>query len=203
MEIRHAHITDVPDIAALVDRFAGRGEILPRPSEDIYQSLREWVVAEHRGRLIGCGGLVIIWADMSEIRSLVVVPESQGMGAGRAMVAALMDQAAELGIPQVFALTRQTGFFLKLGFRVVPRESLPRKIWKDCVTCTKFVGCDEVAVVKPVDQVGTLQDWKAGCLDNRKAQPDSILSNPAQRSQSSIPPSFQSSSHPTKTRRWQ
>jgi amino-acid N-acetyltransferase len=104
MEIRQARITDVSGIAALVNRFAGRGEILPRPAEDIYQSLREWVVAEHEGRLVGCGGLVIIWADLAEIRSLVVVPESQGMGAGREMVAALMDQAAELGIPQVFTL---------------------------------------------------------------------------------------------------
>ena len=40
MEVRQARITDVPGIAALVDRFAGRGEILPRPAEDIYQSLR-------------------------------------------------------------------------------------------------------------------------------------------------------------------
>jgi amino-acid N-acetyltransferase len=165
MEIRQAHITDVPDIAALVDRFAGRGEILPRPAEDIYQSLREWVVAEHAGQIIGCGALVIIWADLAEIRSLVVVPESQGVGAGRGLVAALMAQAAELGVPQVLALTRQTGFFLKLGFRVVPRESLPRKIWKDCVTCTKFVGCDEVAVVRTMDQVGQLEDWKTGFVE--------------------------------------
>jgi amino-acid N-acetyltransferase len=191
MEVRRARVADVPDIAALVDRFAGRGEILPRPTEDIYQSLREWVVAEYAGQIIGCGALVIIWADLAEIRSLVVAPEIQGMGAGRGMVAALMAQAAELEIPQVFALTRQTGFFLKLGFRVAPRESLPRKIWKDCVTCTKFVGCDEVAVVKPVDQVGKLEDWKTGRLDNRKAQPDPVFSNLAQRSQSSILPIFQ------------
>jgi amino-acid N-acetyltransferase len=165
MEVRKAGITDVPRIAVLVDRFAGRGEILPRSTGDIYQSLREWVVAEHKGRLIGCGGLVIIWADLAEIRSLVVVPEAQGMGAGREMVAALMAQAVELGIPQVFALTRQADFFLKLGFRVVPRVSLSRKIWKDCVTCTKFVGCDEVAVVRTVDQVGQLEDWKIGFVE--------------------------------------
>jgi hypothetical protein len=88
------------------------------------------------------------------------------MGAGRGLVVALMSQAAQLEIPQVFALTRQTGFFLKLGFQVVPRESLPRKIWKDCITCTKFVGCDEVAVVRSVGEAGILEGWKAGRLED-------------------------------------
>jgi amino-acid N-acetyltransferase len=165
MEVRQARIADVPGIAALVDRFAGRGEILPRPVEEIYQSVREWVVAERAGQIVGCGALVILWADMAEIRSLVVAPEAQGMGLGSNLVAALMGQAAALGLPEVIALTRKPGFFLKLGFRVVPRDSLPRKIWKDCVTCTKFVGCDEVAVLRLVDEIEGLEEWKDGRLE--------------------------------------
>jgi amino-acid N-acetyltransferase len=163
MDIRPARIADVSGIAALVGRFAGRGEILPRTTEDIYQTVREWVVAEQTGQIVGCGALVILWADLAEIRSLVVAPEAQGMGLGRALIHALTAQAAELDIPQVFALTRKTDFFLKLGFHVVPRDSLPRKIWKDCVTCTKFVGCDEVAVVQ---EVGRLAGWKVGWLED-------------------------------------
>jgi amino-acid N-acetyltransferase len=170
MQVRSARITDVPSIAALVDRFAGRGEILPRPIEDIYQSLREWVVAEQAGHIVGCGALVILWADLAEIRSLVVAPETQGVGVGRELVAALTDQAAALDIPHVFALTRKPGFFLRLGFRVAPRESLPRKIWKDCITCTKFVGCDEVAVVRPVDGFKGLADWQVARSSSRSHQ---------------------------------
>jgi amino-acid N-acetyltransferase len=150
MEVRRARIADAPGIVALVDRFARHGEVLPRTIEDVYQTVREWVVAEQGGRIAGCGSLVILWADLAEIRSLVVAPEAQGMGIGRHLVTALVAQAAELGLPQVFALTRQTGFFLKLGFQVAPRETLPRKIWKDCIQCLKFVGCDEVAVVRAV-----------------------------------------------------
>lgn len=155
MQVRRARIADVPGIAALVDRFAGRGEILPRTREEVYQTVREWVVAGQGGQIAGCGSLVILWADLAEIRSLVVAPEVQGQGVGRGLVAALTAQAAELEISQVFALTRKPGFFLKMGFRVVPRESLPRKIWKDCTRCTKFVGCDEVAVVRSVEGVLT------------------------------------------------
>ena len=150
MEIKQASLEDVPGIAALVDRFARSGEILPRRIEDIYQTVREWVVAEEDGQVVGCASLVVLWADMAEVRSLVVVPEAQGQGVGRRLMAALLVQAAHMELPQVIALTRKPGFFVKLGFRTVPRESLPRKMWKDCVHCTKFVGCDEVAMVRPV-----------------------------------------------------
>ena len=150
MEIKQASLDDVPGIAALVERFARNGEILPRRIEDIYQTVREWVVAKEDGQIVGCGSLVVLWADMAEIRSLVVVPEVQGKGVGRRLMAALLVQAATMELPQVIALTRRPGFFVKLGFRTVPRESLPRKMWKDCVHCNKFVGCDEVAMVRPV-----------------------------------------------------
>ncbi|MDW8070325.1 MAG: hypothetical protein RMK79_02510 [Anaerolineae bacterium] len=47
----------------------------------------------------------------------------------------------------MIALTRKPAFFAQLGFVEVPRAALPRKIWKDCIHCTKFAGCDEVAMV--------------------------------------------------------
>jgi len=150
IQVAAARAVDVPDIVALVERFARRGEVLPRPPEEVYQTLREWVVARQGDRLVGCASLVILWADLAEIRSLVVTPDQQGKGVGRRLVTALMREAAELEIPQVFALTRKPGFFAKLGFHPVARETLPRKIWKDCIHCIKFVGCDEVAFIQDV-----------------------------------------------------
>lgn len=147
IKIVRANVRDVPAIAALVERYVRRGEVLPRPLEDIYQSLREWVVAKRDGEVVGCASLVILWADMAEIRSLVVLPELQGRGIGRQLVCALLAEAAALEIPRVIALTRKPGFFAQLGFVEVPRASLPRKLWKDCIHCTKFAGCDEVAMV--------------------------------------------------------
>ncbi|MGC8877646.1 MAG: N-acetyltransferase [Anaerolineae bacterium] len=147
VEIVRASVQDVPAIAALVERYVRRGEVLPRSPAEIYQSLREWVVAKCYSEVVGCGSLVILWADMAEIRSLIVLPELQGVGIGRQLVCALLAEAAALGIPRVIALTRKPAFFAKLGFVEVPRASLPRKIWKDCIHCTKFAGCDEVAMV--------------------------------------------------------
>jgi hypothetical protein len=112
-----------------------------------------------------------------------------------------MNEAAELKLPQVFALTRRSGFFLKLGFRVVSRESLPRKIWKDCITCTKFVGCDEVAVVRPVDSVRSLEDWKDARLASANNKhmvgtPYPTIQSPDLASQPSSLPSFQAPNFP-------
>ncbi|MCS7259726.1 MAG: GNAT family N-acetyltransferase, partial [Anaerolineae bacterium] len=83
IRIVRASVRDVPAIAGLVERYVRRGEVLPRPLEDIYQSLREWVVAKRHGEVVGCASLVILWADIAEIRSLVVLPELQGRGIGR------------------------------------------------------------------------------------------------------------------------
>ena len=170
MEIKQASLEDVPGIAALVERFAGNGEILPRRIEDIYQTVREWVVAKEEDQIVGCASLVVLWADMAEVRSLVVVPEVQGKGVGRRLMAALLVEAAQMELPQVIALTRKPGFFVKLGFRTVPRESLPRKMWKDCVHCTKFVGCDEVAMVRPMYVPAEEQEHYAPALIGAASQ---------------------------------
>jgi len=37
-------------------------------------------------------------------------------------------------------------FFLKAGFHVVDKNELPYKVFKDCLRCRLFPGCDEVAV---------------------------------------------------------
>ena len=76
-------------------------------------------------RLIGCAALAIMSGDLAEVRSLAVEPESQGLGLGRRLVGAAMDEARQLGLPKVFALTRAPGFFEKLGFEHTDMKALP------------------------------------------------------------------------------
>ena len=47
----------------------------------------------------------------------------------------------------MIALTRELAFFEKCGFSAVSRDTLPRKVWTDCVRCPRRHACDEVAVV--------------------------------------------------------
>ena len=149
---RGARLADVPAMMPLLEMYARQAEILPRQASDVYQSLRDWIVVEAEGQVVGMGALVILWADLAEIRSLVVDPQWQGAGIGREIVLALLEEARALKLPSVFALTRKPGFFLKLGFGLTAIESLPRKVMKDCVFCPKFHACDEVAVTMRMEE---------------------------------------------------
>jgi N-acetylglutamate synthase-like GNAT family acetyltransferase len=59
---------------------------------------------------------------------------------------ALLEKPHE-AIPQVFVLTYQQKFFEKCGFKVISKESLPQKVWKECVNCPKFPNCEEIAMI--------------------------------------------------------
>jgi hypothetical protein len=57
-----------------------------------------------------------------------------------------------LEIRTVFALTLQEGFFHRLGFRTVPRETFPLEVWADCRGCEKLHACNEIAVAKDLQR---------------------------------------------------
>jgi amino-acid N-acetyltransferase len=67
---------------------------------------------------------------------------------GKALVESCLAEAYELGIRRVFVLTYKKSFFEKVGFRTIDKSDLPHKIWADCLKCTKFPDCDEVAMEK-------------------------------------------------------
>lgn len=145
--IRKARIADVPAIQMLINEYAARGEMLGRPRAEIYEGLRDFTVAEREGKVAGCVALHIDWEDIAEVRSLAVAPLLTGRGVGKTLVAAVMSEARALGIPRVYALTYKPGFFAKLGFAKVDKESLPHKVWGDCLKCPKYPECDEEALI--------------------------------------------------------
>lgn len=131
----------------LINHFAREGLMLPRTEKSLYENLQCFAVAEWSGQVIGTAGLHILWKDLAEIRSLAVDPEKHSQGIGRQLVEFLLEQAAILRIEQVLSLTYQTAFFDKLGFHIVAKETLPHKIWTDCIYCRKFHQCDETAML--------------------------------------------------------
>jgi amino-acid N-acetyltransferase len=162
MNARRAQLNDVPRMLPLLNEYARQAEILPRTEEDVYRSIREWVVVEADNKIAAMGSLLVVWRDLAEIRSLVVDPAYQGLGLGRNVVSLLLEEAKSLQLEQVFALTRKPGFFMKMGFQLTHIQQLPRKVQRDCVFCPKFHACDEVAVImrlKPanLDGAGAFQ----------------------------------------------
>lgn len=146
--IRKARIPDVNEIQALINSFAERNAMLPRALNAIYENIRDFYVLEQDSRIIGCCALHVTWGDLAEVKSLAVDENLQGGGYGRDLVEACLDEAREMGLPKVFALTYVPGFFEKLGFRRVDKSTLPQKIWSECINCPKFPDCGEEAVAR-------------------------------------------------------
>src|SRR2546427_3130792 len=152
MDIRKARTKDAIQIHALINKYAKEEQMLPRTLVSVYENIRDFQVAaessEAGDRVLGCSALHFTWGDMAEVRSLAVDENAGRRGLGRALVEANIAEAREHGLVQVYAFTYVVDFFAKLGFRVVPHESMPRKVWMDCVNCHKFNCCDEVAMVR-------------------------------------------------------
>ena len=144
--IRHAHISDARKIHKLLVDYAQDGQLLGRSLANIYDSIRDFYVYEENGEVLGIGALAICWEDLAEVRSLAVVSGQQGKGIGRKLVEMCLQEATQLGLKRVFALTYQPEFFKSLGFFDIEKSELPHKIWKDCIHCVKFPDCDELAL---------------------------------------------------------
>jgi amino-acid N-acetyltransferase len=141
-------MSDVKGIHQLIAEYARKGDMLPRSLADIYENLRDYFVFEEDGgELAGSAAIHIMWEDLAEVRSLAVREGKMRRGIGTQLVESCISEAIVLGIGRVFALTYKPGFFEKLGFHIVDKAELPQKIWTDCLKCSKFPDCDEVALV--------------------------------------------------------
>jgi amino-acid N-acetyltransferase len=146
--VRKAAMRDIGNVLALINGYAADGIMLPRTEFEMSENIRDFSVAYDGDVLVGCGALHFYTPTTAEVRSLAVRPDVKKHGVGRAVVEALEEEARENDLSAIFAFTYSPGFFRKLGFEQVERGVLPLKVWKDCLRCSKFERCDEIAVLK-------------------------------------------------------
>jgi amino-acid N-acetyltransferase len=146
--IRKALMTDVAPMLGLINGYAAKAIMLPRTEFEMAENIRDFTVADAAGRIVGCVALHFYTPDSAEVRSLAVDPAAQGLGLGRRLVEAVVEEAARHSLKTLFAFTYVPEFFAKLGFIVVDRAELPLKAWKDCLRCPKFQACDEIAMIR-------------------------------------------------------
>ena len=147
LTIRKAELRDIPSLFQMINHYAEEKTMLPRPLVDLYENVWEFSVAEEDGKVLGCAALKIYSAELAEIRSLCVAPGVSHRGLGKALSNRILAEAERYGLKTVFALTVAPGVFEKLGFREVPRERFPTKVWRDCLQCPRYFQCQEKAVV--------------------------------------------------------
>ena len=150
MQIHPATTFDVPAMAELINYHAQRGDMLHRSLAYLYERVRNFCICQLDSEIIGCCALEPVWADLGEVKSLAVHKDYQGKGVGNALLEQVLQNASEIGIKRVFSLTRRPEFFEKHGFRRIDRETLPHKVWSDCLACPSRDSCDEIALIREI-----------------------------------------------------
>ena len=74
MRTRKAILPDAQQIHDLISAYSGDGTLLPRTLAEICENVRDFVVLEDDGRIIGCGALHLYGPHLAEIRSITVAP---------------------------------------------------------------------------------------------------------------------------------
>jgi amino-acid N-acetyltransferase len=149
--IRKARVNDVVVMKQIISNYSKDELMLARSLSEMYENIRDYYVCEIDGEIVGCCALHIVWEDLAEILALAVKHDCSRKGVGTRLVSACLEEAEDLGMKDVFALTYVPDFFKTLGFNIVDKNTLPRKIWSGCVRCPKFPDCNEIAVVKSID----------------------------------------------------
>lgn len=86
------------------------------------------VVARDATGLVGAAALEA-FGEAGLLRSVVVAAGWRGLGLGRALVAHVEQMARTGGISQIYLITETaSGYFPRLGYQPVPRDSAPAAI---------------------------------------------------------------------------
>jgi amino-acid N-acetyltransferase len=111
--------------------------------------MNNFLLAETGGTPVGTIGLEP-FDGIGLLRSLVVVPHSQGGGAGRRLVAALEAGAVQRGLRELWLLTTDAdAYFTKLGYATVSRDDTPDSI-RQTTEFSKLCPADAVVMRKVV-----------------------------------------------------
>ena len=129
--VRAARTSDVPAILELVEPYVQERILLGKERVDLYESVREFRVAERDGSIVGCGALHVMWEDLGEVRTLAVAESVRGHGVGGALLEELIADARELGLQRLFCLTFETHFFARFGFTDMGHEVVDPAIYAE------------------------------------------------------------------------
>ena len=130
VRVRRARTSDVPAIKSLVDVYSGR-ILLEKNLVNLYESVQEFWVAELDERVVGCGALHVLWADLGEVRTVAVRPEVKGHGVGKLIVQRLIEVARDLELRRLFVLTFEVDFFTRHGFTEIEGTPVTAEVYAE------------------------------------------------------------------------
>ena len=148
ISLRNATAAEAESIHALIVEHLAEGHLLPRELGEITVHAHRFVVAVQNDQVLACAELAPLSRTVSEVRSFVVSREARSLGVGHRIIDELARRAEVAGFDKLCAFTHAPGFFVHLGFSIVPHVWLPEKIVTDCHSCAHFRQCGQYAVVR-------------------------------------------------------
>jgi N-acetylglutamate synthase-like GNAT family acetyltransferase len=149
--LRNATPSQAPKLHALISANLEEGRLLPRTRAELVVHAERFVVAIRGRRIIGCAELAPLSQHVAEVRSLVVDAGARGSGVGAMLVGELRQRARRGGFEKLSAFTHRPGYFIQMGFSIVPHLWLLEKVVADCVKCPMFRRCGQYAMVVSLD----------------------------------------------------
>ena len=127
--VRKARIEDADKIQYLIQPYIKQRILLPRSIDTILSEIELTWVYEKEQEIHGTLSLTPFEQCLYELRAMVVSPDLQGKGIGKYLLIETEKFVVEnLSLPmRLFALTYAPSFFIKNGFRRVPKEIFPQK----------------------------------------------------------------------------
>jgi amino-acid N-acetyltransferase len=149
--IRQATASQARRIHALIAAHLEEGHLLPRTLGEIALHADRFVIGLRGRTIVGCAELAPLSQHVAEVRSLAVARAERGSGIGIELVDELKRRARRDGFDKLCAFTHVPGYFIGMGFSIVPHLWLPEKVFTDCVGCPLFRRCGQYAMVVPLE----------------------------------------------------
>jgi amino-acid N-acetyltransferase len=144
--VRKATARDIDTIHEIIASYPEEGVLLARSIDDISDTLENFYVAEVRDITAGVVTFYDYGDHLKEVRSLAVRKNYLRRGVGSILLQKLIQDLTAANMPKIFVLTYTPAFFERNGFEAIDMETLPEKIWKDCIYCKNQDTCHETAL---------------------------------------------------------
>lgn len=156
--LRTGVAADAKRLHALIAASQAEGHLLPRTLPEITFNAGRFVVATRGKKVVGGAELAPLSPQVAEVRSLVVDPSARSLGVGGRIVEELRARARREGYDKLCAFTHAPGYFMPMGFSIVPHLWVTEKVYTDCVKCPRFRHCGQYAMVLPLESADDVHD---------------------------------------------
>lgn len=147
LAVRKPNVNDVTAMHQMMVPHVVSETLLPRSPRQIVEHLRDYVIAEENGRLVGLASLSLVECHLAELGA--VVCEQPDLL--KRLVKVALQEAEAVGVNKVFVLAQDAEAYEALGFSQVSIQSLPEKRDRQCLRCPRLPRCRQVALVYQIN----------------------------------------------------